>query len=153
MNEPLFFSPMSLSDIPAVLDIEQESFSDPWSGRLFAEELDGDARRLNATIKINGLLIGYGIGWVVADEFHLGNLAVARSLRGRGYGRRLLRHMLDEASGRGCRICSLEVRASNQAAIGLYRSFGFRAIALRSRYYGDEDALVMLADLPVPADA
>lgn len=153
MTEHLVFSPMAPSDIPAVLAIENESFADPWSERLFAEEMDGDARRLNAAIKVDGLLVGYGMGWVVADEFHLGNLAVARSMRGRGYGRRLLAHLLNEAACRGCRICSLEVRASNQAAIGLYRSFGFREIALRRRYYGDEDALVMLAELPVPADA
>lgn len=153
MNEPLVFSPILISDIQAVLEIEKDSFPDPWSEKLFAEELDGDARRLNAALKVGGLLVGYGMGWVVADEFHLGNLAVDRSLRGRGYGRSLLRHMLDEAAGRGCRICSLEVRASNQAAIGLYRAFGFREIALRRRYYGDEDALVMLAELPVPADA
>lgn len=149
----MFFSPILISDIQAVLEIEKDSFPDPWSEKLFAEELDGDARRLNAALKVGGLLVGYGMGWVVADEFHLGNLAVARSLRGRGYGRSLLRHMLDVAAGRGCRICSLEVRASNQAAIGLYRAFGFREIALRRRYYGDEDALVMLAELPVPADA
>jgi ribosomal-protein-alanine N-acetyltransferase len=61
--------------------------------------------------------------------------------------------MLGEAAGRGCRVCSLEVRASNQSAIGLYRAFGFREIALRRKYYGDEDALVMLAELPVSADA
>jgi ribosomal-protein-alanine N-acetyltransferase len=51
------------------------------------------------------------------------------------------------ARKRGCRLATLEVRASNQPAIELYRSFGFRSVAIRKKYYQDEDALVMLADL------
>lgn len=153
MDRGFDFSPLKASDLQAVLEIERESFPDPWSEKLFAEELDGDPRRLNAALRVKGRLAGYALGWVVADEFHLGNLAVSSSLRGRGYGRRLLEHILDQAYARGCLVCSLEVRASNQAAIGLYRALGFREIALRRRYYGDEDAIVMLAELPVDCHA
>ncbi len=146
-------SPIEAADLPGILEIERASFSDPWSEKLFCEELDGDPRRLNAALRLEGRLVGYGLGWVVADEFHLGNLAIASQMRGRGYGKKLLQNLLNEAVSRGCRICSLEVRASNQAAIGLYRSLGFCQIALRRRYYGDEDALVMLAHLPVSQNA
>lgn len=145
--------PIILSDLPGILEIERDSFPDPWSEKLFAEEMDGDRRRLNAALRVDGRLAGYGLGWVVADEFHLGNIAVARELRGQGWGRKLLAHMLDEAVSRGCAAASLEVRASNQGAIGLYREFGFREVAIRRNYYRDEDALVMLAELPAERDA
>lgn len=137
-----------MDDLPEILEIERASFTDPWSEKLFLEELDGDARRLNAALRVGGRLTAYGMGWVIVDEFHLGNIAVVPGKRGRGYGKRLLEHMLDEAARRGCRTCSLEVRASNVEAIGLYHAFGFREVAMRRRYYVDEDALVMLADLP-----
>lgn len=140
--------PIAMADLPAILEIERASFPDPWSEKLFLEELDGDPRRLNAALRVGGRLAAYGMGWVIVDEFHLGNIAVAPGHKGRGYGRRLLGHMLAEAASRGCRTSSLEVRASNVEAIGLYRSLGFREVAMRRRYYVDEDALVMLADLP-----
>ena len=40
---------------------------------------------------------------------------------------------------------ALEVRAGNEAAIGLYESFAFKRIGLRRRYYSDngEDAIIM----------
>ncbi|HEX7597469.1 MAG TPA: ribosomal-protein-alanine N-acetyltransferase, partial [Polyangia bacterium] len=39
----------------------------------------------------------------------------------------------------------LEVRRSNEAALGLYRRFGFVEVGMRPRYYedNDEDAIVM----------
>ncbi len=144
---------MSASDLPQIMAIERRSFPDPWSEKLFAEELDGDSRRLNVVMKVEGRVVGYGLGWVVLDEFHLGNLAVDEEHRGRGYGRKILAYLLDRAYRRGCRICSLEVRVSNQRAISLYRSFGFREVALRPRYYGQEDALVMLSELPTSGHA
>ena len=140
-------SPMKPDDLPEVLAIEAEAFEDPWTEKLFIEEMDGDARRLNVVMRMEDRLIGYGLGWIVVDEFHLGNLAVAERYRGQGYGRQLLDYLLQQSIIRGCRLSTLEVRASNQAAIGLYRSFGYREIAIRPNYYGNEDALVMMKEL------
>jgi ribosomal-protein-alanine N-acetyltransferase len=60
-----------------------------------------------------------------------------------------MRHLVDVARGRQARLVTLEVRAGNEAAIGLYRRFGFEAIATRRGYYGDddEDAVVMTLEL------
>lgn len=38
---------------------------------------------------------------------------------------------------------TLEVRISNIIAINLYKKFGFKEVALRKYYYGDEDAILM----------
>ena len=37
----------------------------------------------------------------------------------------------------------LEVRESNEAAIGLYKKYNFEIINQRKNYYGNEDALIM----------
>ena len=38
---------------------------------------------------------------------------------------------------------TLEVRVSNEIARNLYKKFGFREVALRKYYYGDEDGILM----------
>jgi ribosomal-protein-alanine N-acetyltransferase len=138
---------LSLSHLAAVCDIEQRSFADPWSLQMFRDELRDDGSRIALVLEEQGEVSGYLIGWLVLDEFHLGNIAVRPQSRGKGQGRMLLQEALRLSRIRGCRQASLEVRASNQPAIELYRKFGFRPVALRKKYYRDEDALVMLADL------
>jgi ribosomal-protein-alanine N-acetyltransferase len=87
----------------------------------------------------------------VADELHIGNIAVAPAVRRRGIGRRILEHCLDDARARGIEIATLEVRVSNDPAIALYEKLGFRPVAMRRGYYSDtgEDALVMMASFEV----
>ena len=65
--------------------------------------------------------------------------------RRRGIARRLLTHLMADATAQGCEGIALEVRVSNFAAQGLYRAHGFRLAGLRRGYYRDtgEDALVM----------
>lgn len=138
---------MTEADLPQVLAIERSSFPDPWSERMFRDDLKDDGRRLAIVLKAAGRVAGYAIGWFVADEFHLGNIAIMPERKGQGLGRRLLEHCIEQARAHQCVMATLEVRASNEAAINLYHSFGFKEIALRKKYYQTEDALVMLADL------
>lgn len=94
-------------------------------------------------------VIGYAIGWVVADEAELANLGVAVRARRQGVGRRLVEAVVAAARERGGRRLYLEVRESNVAAVELYRSLGFQTVGRRSRYYArpSEDARVMAVDL------
>lgn len=138
---------MMMEHLPEILKIEEESFSDPWSRKMFEDELKDDGRRISVAMTADGKVIGYAVGWVVLDEFHLGNIAVEQSLRKKGLGENLLKEVLRLAGQNGCRMASLEVRASNEVAIGLYQKNDFKAIAIRKKYYQDEDALVMIAEI------
>jgi putative ribosomal-protein-alanine acetyltransferase, rimI-like protein len=57
----------------------------------------------------------------------------------------LLNALLDAAAERECEAVLLEVRASNDGAIALYKEAGFKALAKRRGYYSHprEDAVVM----------
>lgn len=140
---------MSPDDIDEIWRLEQDLFTMPWSKASLLFEA-GDHRNALSIVGLdeNGIA-GYAIGWFLRDEFHIGNVAVAREKQGRGAGKQLLEHMLREALARGTSIATLEVRASNVQAIALYRRYGFKGVAIRKRYYGDngEDALVMFAEL------
>ena len=64
--------------------------------------------------------------------------------------------LVRRAIGRGSDSITLEVRASNKAALALYRRFGFAPSGVRKDYYKDptEDALVLWAhEIDSPAYA
>ena len=138
--------PMHRGDVAAVAAIEARMFGDPWPAASFTEML---AQR--HTIALVGeheddTVIGYAIGTSIADEGEILNLAVDAPWQRRGFGRALVERLLEELEERGAQALYLEVRASNQAAIGLYEGFGFRPMGRRKAYYRAprEDAVTMV---------
>lgn len=55
--------------------------------------------------------------------------------------------LLDKMRKAGAKKCFLEVRSRNTPAISLYEKCGFKRVGLRKKYYGDDDAAVMEAEL------
>lgn len=142
---PLRFRRMREADVPRVMEIERAAFSHPWSEDLVRRELGHEFSTVLLAEDDAGLVRGFVISWLVHDELHVLNVAVAPEARRGGVARRLLDVV--EAGGReqGARVALLEVRVSNAAAIALYRSLGYRDVAVRPRYYAEngEDALLM----------
>ena len=89
------------------------------------------------------------IAQVILDEGTVMNIAVRPDCRRRGVAGRLLQVFLDFAQGNRLAFLTLEVRASNYAAIALYGSRGFRGVGRRKNYYEHprEDAVIMTLDL------
>lgn len=135
---------MQLEDLDAVCDIENASFTIPWSRNLFAEAL-ADGNNFLLVCEAEGKIAGYADTWYVLDEATITNIAVREDLRGRGIGALLLESALDEAKKRNISAVTLEVRKSNEPAIKLYNSFGFEAAGIRPGYYEKpaEDAIIM----------
>ena len=135
---------MQIDDLDEVLQIEEESFSVPWTANgFFTFLIREDALFLSAVEEEK--IVGY-IGLIQAGpEADITNVAVKESCRGKGIGRLLVGRMLDLAKSRGVEDIFLEVRVSNDPAIRLYRSFGFEPVGLRKDYYEEpkEDASVM----------
>lgn len=136
------------SDLDVVMEIEQESFSTPWSRSTFR----GLMRRSDASLwvaQVGGRVVGYAVVWYMFQEAELGNLAVAPEWRRHGLGRQLLDWALQRAHERGTERVFLEVRVSNHTAQRLYERYGFIQVGLRRRYYlaPVEDARVMCLDL------
>jgi [ribosomal protein S18]-alanine N-acetyltransferase len=143
-------------DLPRVMEIENAAFAHPWSLDLFQREMTHDwSTVLLATENRDRggepqeVIIGFVIFWLVHDEVHILNVAVARELRRHGVGRALMQEAHRRGREQGAVLATLEVRRSNAAAIDLYRGLGYRQVGIRSRYYVDEgeDAVLMVADL------
>jgi ribosomal-protein-alanine N-acetyltransferase len=138
--------PMQISDLPKVLEIEQDLFpSDAWTEQLFLSELaEVPSSRAVNVIEIADQIIGYASLRFVGREGDVNTIAIAREFQGKGFGKLLLDWMLETAKLNGVKELFLDVRADNQAAIGLYLKEGFDQIDIRRNYYDHKiDALVM----------
>lgn len=137
---------MTADDLDAVLAIEQQVHSHPWTRGNFSDALKS-GYQCKAYEDGNGEMLGYAVTMLAVDEAELLDIAIAAQHQRRGLGRKLLQEMVVLARRHHMRRMVLEVRASNQPAIGLYRSAGFADIGLRREYYpaqnGREDALLM----------
>ncbi len=142
---------MDENDLDAVMAIENVSFASPWSRESFISDLKRrDA--VNLVLEWEGRIAGYLIAWMVADEIHIGNLAVHPDQRRKGFARLLIDTLL--SSNPDANWAWLEVRRSNSSARMLYESLRFSEISIRKNYYRteNEDAIVMARDLRNPAD-
>ena len=146
---PFYVDRLGEQDIPAIMEIERQVFTLPWTPGIYRYEL-----RYNQAAFYRGIrtsdphlppLAAYGGIWLYPPEAHISTIAVHPEFRGMHLGGWLLAILLVEANRRGAREATLEVRVSNVAAQKLYRSFGFQVVGKRYRYYSDnrEDALIM----------
>ncbi len=147
MLATLRFVPLSRDLIDEILAIENVTHSAPWSRRSFENELEHKYGVFQVAL-IEGKVVGYGGTWVLVDEAHVTNVVVREDHRGQGIGRKLMNEMLLKAREKGAVCATLEVRKSNEAALGLYEKMGFVRATVRKNYYPDnqEDAVVMMLD-------
>ena len=143
---------MTLSDLPGVMEIENQAFSNPWSVDMVKKELSQEWSTIllaEEHTPAGWILRGFAIFWLVHDELHILNVATHRDVRRQGIGRQVMDAVIDFGRAHRCRIATLEVRRSNEPALALYRALGFRAVGMRPNYYTDnrEDAVVMIMDL------
>ena len=128
-------------DIEFIADVEREVFKDAWGAESIKRHLSN---------RVNGGLIafhkdepcGYVLFQKVSGEGELLRIAVSEKYRRAGIGRRLMTVMEEDPA---TDYWSLEVRAGNTAAIGLYEKMGYKAGRVRQDYYSDprEDAIIM----------
>ncbi|WP_256840956.1 ribosomal protein S18-alanine N-acetyltransferase [Ornithinimicrobium cryptoxanthini] len=137
--------PMRWQDLPAVHRIEADSFEqDAWSLGSFWGELAARPRRDYVVLDDESVL-GYAGLDLAGETADVMTIAVDPQLRGQGHGVILLEWLLHRAVLAGARQVMLEVRADNEAAIGLYARYGFAEVHRRRGYYqpGGVDALIM----------
>src|SRR5690606_30068585 len=134
-----------LEDLPAVVDLDQKSFSLPWPERSFRVELTDNPASRCWVAALDGKIVGMIVVWLSADEAHIATVATHPDHRRQGIGAQLLSQALQSLLGEGARSSFLEVRESNLAAQAMYRKFGYEVTGRRRRYYrdNDEDAILM----------
>ena len=141
--------PMRLTDLPAVLALEEELFApDTWTGAMYRDELSRTDSRTYLVAEDGDEIVGYGGLIAYDDEAHVATIGVATARQGQGIGAQLLDALLEEADRRSP-VVILEVRADNEIAQALYRRRGFAVVGRRRGYYqpSGADAVVMRREL------
>lgn len=140
----IIYRDMTPEDVPFISQLEEETFSMPWSPASFLQMIEQEDARYYVAEEDGQLLGGCGL-LMIAGEGNISNVAVAPQARKRGVGTGLLRHLISEGDKEGLSAYTLEVRVSNEAAIGLYRKLGFASEGIRPNFYEKptEDAMIM----------
>ncbi|MCR5107506.1 MAG: ribosomal protein S18-alanine N-acetyltransferase [Lachnospiraceae bacterium] len=131
-------------DVDAVCEIEKETFSMPWKKQDFLKMIEDDNMAYMVILEDGEIIGGAGIREILGDV-EITNVAIKEGLRGKGYGRLLLRAVIEKGREIGGSEFTLEVRKSNTAAIRLYTSEGFVTEGVRKNFYEKptEDGLIM----------
>lgn len=150
----------ALSEEPRLRDLQERDLewlaeqelvifgSAAWSQGLIREDWRYGSKRYRGA-EIGGELAAYAIYGFEGDAFHLMNLAVTPDYRRRGLAKVLMDDFVAEARSHGAADAWLEVAVDNEAALALYRAYGFELVRVRRKYYQPAgiDALVMRREL------
>ncbi len=158
MTPEITLRPATHNDIPQILEIALgDGTAAHWSAQQWVDLFDPQAPPRLILVAVRAGVLPKVCGFLVAlhppagregGDCELENVAVAEAMRRHGIGRRLLQALAEDARAHHAARLLLEVRRSNQAAIALYLSEGFRLLAARRGYYHDpiEDALIMVQE-------
>ena len=127
-----------------ILQIENVSFTSPWSINAFKAEIKNPSCHLWG-LTTGKVLLGYICFWMFDSEIQVINVAVHPKNRRQSLGYYILTKTIEASLSKGIRHIWLEVRPSNLPARKLYEKLGFKKVGRRPRYYTDtnEDAIVM----------
>jgi len=135
---------MNASHVGQIAELEKICFSDPWSERSIASELDNKLAYWLVALE-EETVAGYIGSQTVMDETDMMNVAVHPDFRRKGIAEALINTLIGSLKEMGSHCLTLEVRASNLPAIALYEKLGFSEIGRRKNYYRNprEDALIL----------
>lgn len=136
---------LTSESVPELFEIAVKAHSNPMSEKTIASCFGH--LYYNIGLNKDNQLVGFAIVHHVFDETTLMDICISPEKQGLGLGKALMCEVIKAAKKRDAAILQLEVRASNSAAIALYRKKGFKEIGCRANYYptenGREDAILM----------
>ncbi|MEZ4547793.1 MAG: ribosomal-protein-alanine N-acetyltransferase [Thermodesulfobacteriota bacterium] len=143
------FGSTKLSDLDAIVAIENVSFPTPWPRRVLEREILS-GKYYNEVLRFGGMVVGYIFTWTVPDEIHILEHRGAPGLQEHGARREDHEKLLGKAAAKGAQ--HRHTRSEGVYNLGArmpYEKLGFRTIHTRRKYYSDtgEDAYVMMYDL------
>jgi [ribosomal protein S18]-alanine N-acetyltransferase len=139
--------PATQDDLPRILEIERESYPQPWTEASFQAELTKPYSEFLVITddETDTVIVAYIVYWLMFEECQILNLTVSPEHRGLGFAKQLVRKVVSVSTKGDIKRIILDVRKSNQPAIQLYQSIGFTIDQVRKAFYNNgEDAYQMV---------
>ena len=135
---------MTRAHVPQVAELEKICFTDPWSEKSIASELENPLSYWLVALK-GDTIAGYVGSQTVLGETDMMNVAVRPEFRRQGIAEALILVLIEDLKARQSHCLTLEVRDSNASARALYEKLGFLEVGRRKNYYRNprEDALIL----------
>lgn len=124
-------------DLPAMLEIEGESFEKPWDEQDFRSVLR-QRNMIGKALRIDNMLVGYTIYELLPAALKIANIAVHPSFRGLGLGGLMILDLKKKLSIQRRRRILANVSERNLSAHLFFRSQGFHAFKVLAGYYEQE---------------
>ena len=140
----MILTKMTEAHVAQVAELEKICFSEPWSERSVASELTNPLAYW-LVAEDDGRVAGYIGSQTVMEETDMMNVAVHPDYRKQGVATALITELVAELKKMGSHCLTLEVRATNESAIRVYRKLDFQEVGRRKNYYRNprEDALIL----------
>ncbi|EPC01786.1 hypothetical protein L861_21410 [Litchfieldella anticariensis FP35 = DSM 16096] len=138
VTEPVLYR-LGMLHLALVVEVEQAGQPYPWSSSQLTAALSDPQASVWGARDTQGTLLGFAVLCRLPFDAELQAITVVPDARRQGIGQLLLTRMCEEASDWGSERLLLEVRASNKAAIALYRRLAFEVDGRRRGYYPSED--------------
>ncbi|MBQ6806358.1 MAG: ribosomal protein S18-alanine N-acetyltransferase [Lachnospiraceae bacterium] len=136
--------PMERRDVERISQLEEETFSMPWSRDAFLEMIEKEDARYYVAEADGEVVGGCGV-LMIAGEGDITNVVIDKKYRNQGIGTKMLQYLIEDGYQNGLTAFTLEVRVSNQNAIHVYEKLGFFSEGIRPNFYEKptEDAMIM----------
>lgn len=142
----------TMDDLEEILSIEAFTSPNPWSKKMFIEEISNPSAHLfiikyKRNLK-NHPILGFICFRNIRGESELLNLCVHPQYRQLGIAKCLMQFYNGFCEKREIRVFHLEVHSVNHPAIHLYRSFSYQQVGIRRKFYrGRFDAFLMRKEI------
>ena len=113
---------MTADDLDAIMIIENDIYPHPWTRGNFSDSLNAGYHCV--IVDVAGIIVGYSVVMIAAEEAHLLNLSVAAACQRRGFGRAMLVYLAGIARDRKCGRFEWSVLDWNEPAIQFYKKLG-----------------------------
>ena len=143
-------SELLVEDIDNILPLENTLYHKPWQKKDYEYELNDNpfAHYLKMVDGDSKEIMGYIGFWVKFEQAEITKVSISKKYQGYKLSKLLMADAERRMKLAGCESSTLEVRVSNEVAINLYKSFGYKILTTRKNYYeNNEDAYLMYKEL------
>lgn len=134
---------MALSDLEEIKDVLQTDFDDFWNFEIFKEELVNTNSNY-LVLRYDDEIVCFGGIKIILDEANVMDIVTKKDKRNQGFGKFLLNELINMSIEKNCTSITLEVRENNMIAIHLYKSFDFKEVGRRKKYYKNGDTAILM---------